>query len=63
MLVNTMLQSRSDQESLEQTIAKLVALGAELGFTADQLILLLQAGMTIRELLKYLAARANQSTR
>jgi hypothetical protein len=58
--MNTTLRSTSGPESLEQTIAKLVALGAELGFSVDQLILLLRADMTIRELLKYLEARANQ---
>jgi hypothetical protein len=59
--MNTVLRPPAGQQSLEQTIAKLVTLGAELGFGVDRLILLLQAGMTIRELLKYLAARANQT--
>jgi hypothetical protein len=45
------------KEALQRAVAKMVALGAQVGVSADQMILLLQSGQTIGELLEYLAAR------
>jgi hypothetical protein len=48
------------REVLESALAKIVALGEEVGVTADQMIKLLDAGMTVKELLEYLATRAEE---
>ena len=45
---------------LEGALAKIVALGEQVGVTADQMIKLLDAGMTVRELLEYLVTRAEE---
>jgi len=47
----------AQKELLQRAIAKVVALGAQVGVSADQMILLLQAGLTVGELLDYLATR------
>ncbi|MGB8013810.1 MAG: hypothetical protein WCF68_19515 [Terriglobales bacterium] len=44
------------KEALQRAVAKIVALGAQAGVSADQMILLLRSGLTVRELLEYLAA-------
>jgi hypothetical protein len=44
-------------EVLERAVGKLVLIGERVGVTPDQMILLLQSGLTVRELLDYLAAR------
>ena len=41
-------------------VAKIVALGAEAGVSADEMIDLLKAGLTVPELLAYLAARSGE---
>lgn len=48
----------AQKEALQRAVAKVVALGAQVGVSADQMILLLQSGLTVGELLDYLAARA-----
>ncbi len=49
--------SLAQKESLQRAVAKVVALGAQVGVSADQMIELLQSGLTVGELLDYLAAR------
>ncbi len=44
-------------EVLERAVAKLVLLGKRVGVSADQMILLLESGLTVVELVEYLAAR------
>ena len=52
--------SLAQQESLQRAVAKVVALGAQVGVSADQMIELLQSGLTVGELLEYLAARSGE---
>jgi hypothetical protein len=47
----------AQKEMLERAVAKLVLVGEQVGVSADQMILLLESGLTVRELLEYLAAR------
>ncbi len=49
--------TETQKEALQSAVAKVVALGARVGVSADQMILLLQSGLTVGELLDYLAAR------
>ena len=44
------------QEILEQAVTKLVLLGKQVGVSADQMIQLLESGLTVVELVEYLAA-------
>ncbi len=53
--------SLAQKESLQRAVAKIVALGARVGVSADQMIELLKAGFTVRELLQYLAARTGDA--
>jgi hypothetical protein len=48
------------KETLQRAVAKVVAVAAQLGVSADHMILLLQSGMTVGELLEYLAARTGE---
>ena len=48
------------KQSLERAVGKVVALGARVGVSADRMILLLQSGLTVGELLDYLATRCGQ---
>jgi thiamine pyrophosphokinase len=50
----------AQKEALQRAVAKVVALGAQVGVSADQMIQLLQSGLTVGELLEYLAARAGE---
>jgi hypothetical protein len=50
-------QSLGEQEVLERAIAKLVLLGKQVGVSADQMIVLLESGLTMVELVECLAAR------
>ncbi len=52
--------SLAQKESLQRAVAKVVALGAQVGVSADQMIELLQSGLTVGELLDYLAARTGE---
>jgi len=46
---------------LERAVAKVILLGEQGGVTTDQMILLLNSGLTVEELLDYLAMRAAES--
>ena len=48
------------QELLERAVGKLVSLGKQVGVSPDQMILLLESGLTVVELLEYMAARNGQ---
>jgi hypothetical protein len=52
----------AQQEVLERAVAKIVLLGELVGVSADQMILLLDSGLTVSELLEYLGARTRQVT-
>ncbi len=47
-------------EVLERAIAKLVLIGEDVGVSAGQMIELLESGLTVGELLAYLALRSNE---
>jgi hypothetical protein len=51
--------SRQPSEVLERAIAKMVQVGAKVGVSADQMIELLDAGMTVEELLEYVLSLAH----
>jgi hypothetical protein len=51
-----------DRELLERAVAKVVLLGEQVGVGTEQMIRLLNSGLTVRELLEYLAARSGDST-
>lgn len=46
----------SQRVVLERAVAKVILLGIQAGVTVDQMILWLESGMTVRELLDYLGA-------
>jgi hypothetical protein len=48
------------KQTLEGAVAKIVALGAQVGVSVDQMIQLLQSGLTVGELLDYLAAQSGE---
>ena len=48
----------AEQEVLERAITKLVLLGKQVDVSADQMIGMLNSGMTVAEVVEYLAARA-----
>ena len=48
----------AEQVVLERAITKLVLLGKQVDVSADQMIGLLNSGLTVAELVEYLAARA-----
>jgi hypothetical protein len=50
----------SQQELLERAVAKLVLIGEQVGVSAGQMIVLLESGLTIGELLEYLDLRNGQ---
>jgi len=50
----------AQKEALQRAVTKIVALGAQAGLNADQMILLLESGLTVGELLEYLAARSGE---
>ncbi len=50
----------AQKEALQHAVTKIVALGAQVGVSADQMILLLESGLTVGELLEYLAARSGE---
>lgn len=57
---STELLTFAQQEVLERAVAKIVLLGDLVGVSADQMILLLNSGLTVAELLEYLGARTRQ---
>jgi len=50
--------SPAQQEALRRGVAKIVALAAQSGVYTDQMIGLLQEGLSVVELLEYLTARS-----
>ena len=50
----------AQKEELQRAVAKVVALGAQVRVSADQMIELLKSGLTVGELLDYLAARTGE---
>jgi len=48
------------QEVLERAVGKMVLLGKQVGVSPDQMILLLESGLTVVDLLEYLAVRNGQ---
>jgi len=50
----------AQKEALQRAVTKIVALGAQVGVNADQMTLLLESGLTVGELLEYLAARSGE---
>lgn len=53
--------SFAQKEVLQRAVAKIVLLGDQVGVSPDQMILLLQSGLTVGELLDYLYARSEES--
>jgi hypothetical protein len=51
----------NQQAALRRAVAKLVVIGEEAGVMSDEMISLLQAGLTVQELLHYVAARQRVS--
>lgn len=49
--------SAADEAVLEGAIVKLVFLGRQVGVSPDEMIQLLESGLTVRELLEFLAAQ------
>jgi hypothetical protein len=49
--------SFTQRQLLEKAVAKVVLMGERVGVSPDHMILLLQSGLTVKELLDYLAAR------
>jgi len=52
--------SFAQREVLERAVAKIVLLGELVGVSTDQMILLLESGLTVGELLDYLGLRTRQ---
>jgi hypothetical protein len=50
----------AQKETLRRAVAKIVALGAKTGVSADRMIRLLESGLTVGQLLEYLAARTGE---
>lgn len=49
--------ARDRQEVLKRAVAKMAMLGEQVGVSTDQMILLLDSGLTVRELLEYLLSQ------
>ena len=52
----------ADQEVLERAITKLVLLGRQVGVSPEQMIEMLEGGLSVVELVEYLAGRSNQAS-
>jgi hypothetical protein len=50
----------AQKEALQRAVVKVVALGVEVGVSADEMIELLKSGLSVRELLEYLAGRTGE---
>ncbi len=48
------------QEVLERAVGKMVLLGKQVGLSPGQMILLLESGLTVVDLLEYMAVRNGQ---
>jgi len=51
----------AEKEVLERAVAKIVLLGEQVGVGTDQMIRLLNSGLSVCDLLEYLAMRAGNS--
>jgi hypothetical protein len=51
----------ANEEVLERAVAKIILLGEHVGVSTDQMILLLNSGLTVSELLEYLVTQAGTS--
>ena len=49
--------AHDQQEVLKRAVAKMVMLGEQIGVSTDQMVLLLDSGLTVRELLGYLLSQ------
>ena len=47
----------AEKQVLERAVAKIILLGEQVGVSTDHMILLLNSGMTVSELLEYLVTR------
>jgi DNA-binding transcriptional regulator YhcF (GntR family) len=54
--------SPAQREALQRGVAKIVALGEQVGVSADQMAGLLKQGLSVRELLEYLEARSREGS-
>jgi hypothetical protein len=50
----------AQKEALQCAVAKIVAFGAQVGVSAEEMIQMLQSGLTVGELLQYLASRTGE---
>ncbi|HKM48034.1 MAG TPA: hypothetical protein VJX69_10620 [Terriglobales bacterium] len=50
----------AQKETLQRAVGKVIALGAQKGVSADQMVEMLKAGLTVGELLEYLAAQSGE---
>jgi hypothetical protein len=50
----------AQEETLRRAVAKVVELGEQTGVTTDEMIQLLDSGLSVGELLQYLAARSGE---
>jgi hypothetical protein len=53
----TSSQTRDQQEVLRRAVAKVVVMGEQVGVSTEQMIQLLEGGLSVRELLEYLLSR------
>jgi hypothetical protein len=51
----------TQKEALQRAVTKIIALGAQVGVNRDQMILLLESGLAVGELLECLAARSGET--
>jgi hypothetical protein len=52
--------TEEQHEALRIAVAKIVALGVQVGVSADQMIVMLRSGLTVGELLDYLTKRTGE---
>ena len=52
----------AEREILERAVAKVVLLGEQVGVSVEQMILLLESGLTVGELVEYLVDRSGQAS-
>jgi hypothetical protein len=50
----------AQKETLLCAVAKIVAFGAQVGVNAEEMIQMLQSGLTVGDLLQFLASRAEE---
>ncbi len=51
--------SAGQERTLKRAVAKLVLWGEQVGVSPDQMIVLLESGLTVSELLQYMAERTS----